>query len=168
MNALKEIYRVLQPTGVLGMIWNIEDYNAPRSWDITPGWETVMRDVTWTFDDNLPRFRHQRWKDVFDEQNRSDPLRLQFADPMFGLPIGESSVNFETWLSKEDVWKRYRTLSQIAVLSGEELEKVKKTLFDALNSEETQTDEQGRVAVHGKTFFAWTSRIPGEPLKSGG
>lgn len=25
MNALKEIYRVLQPTGVFGMIWNIED-----------------------------------------------------------------------------------------------------------------------------------------------
>ena len=25
MTALKEIARVLQPTGVLGMIWNIED-----------------------------------------------------------------------------------------------------------------------------------------------
>jgi hypothetical protein len=29
MYALREIHRVLQPTGVLGLIWNIEDCKLP-------------------------------------------------------------------------------------------------------------------------------------------
>ena len=29
MEALKEIARVLQPTGVFGMIWNIDDCTSP-------------------------------------------------------------------------------------------------------------------------------------------
>ena len=32
--ALKEIYRVLQPTGVLGMIWNIEDCEVYATADL--------------------------------------------------------------------------------------------------------------------------------------
>jgi len=127
-----------------------------------------MRDVIWTFDDDHPRFRHGKWRQVFEEQSRSDPLTVQFADPLFGLPLGEDYVPFETWLSKDAIWSRLRTLSQIAVLEGDDLERVKKTLFDAVNSAGTKTDEQGRVAVHGRTFIAWTSRIPGEPLQSGG
>ena len=127
-----------------------------------------MRDVIWAFDDHQPRFRHEQWKRVFDEQNKSNPLTLHFADPLFSLPIGEATEEFETWLPKENIWKRLRTLSQFAVLEGEELEKVKKKFYDAINSEETVTDNQGRVAVHGRTYFAWTTRIPGEPLKSGG
>ena len=127
-----------------------------------------MRDVIWTFDDQQPRFRHGRWKQVFDEQNKSNPLTLHFADPLFSLPIGEATEEFETWLPKEDIWKRLRTLSQLAILEGEELEKVKKTFDDAINSDETVIDDQSRVPVHGKTYLAWTTRIPGEPLKSGG
>ena len=127
-----------------------------------------MRDLVWTFDDGLPRFRHLEWKKVFDEQNSGNPLMLHFAKSLFGLPMGEATVAFETWLSKDDIWKRFRTLSQIAVLEGEELERVRNEFFDAINAEETVVDEHGRVAVHGRTLFAWTSRIPGEPLKSGG
>ena len=184
MDALREIHRVLQPTGVFGMVWNIEDCklslshkstmlsrvidNAPRSWDIHPGWEKVMNDVIWTFDDEKPRFRHEKWKAIFDEQNESNPILLHFADPLFGLPIGENTEEFETWLPKDAIWGRLRTLSQLAILEGSDLQKVKKTFEDAIDSPETVKDEQGRVAVHGRTYFAWTSRIPGEPLKSGG
>ena len=185
MTALKEIARILQPTGVLGVMWNIEDCkycplpsaapfptspsdNAPKSWDIHTGWESKMRDLIWTFDDDLPRFRHEKWKQVFDEQNASNPLTLHFANPIFGLPIGETTIDFETRLSKDDIWKRFRTLSQIAILQGDELERVKTEFFEAINADETEVDEQGRVAVHGRTFLAWASRIPGEPLRSGG
>ena len=184
MKALKEIHRVLKPTACFGMIWNIEDCeftiinlsttssslsdNAPKSWEMSTSWEKTVRDLTWTFDDSLPRFRHERWREVFDDQLKSTPFSISAADPLFSLPIGEGSVKFETWLSKDDVWKRYRTLSQIAVLEGEELETVKKAFWKALDGEEVQTDKQGRVAVHGNTFFAWTTRIPGEPLRSGG
>lgn len=84
------------------------------------------------------------------------------------MPLGEGSVPFEIWLSKEDVWKRYRTISHIAVLEGEKLERTKKAFDEALDAEGVQTDEQGRVAVHGHTVFAWTTTIPGAPLRSGG
>lgn len=183
MDALREIARVLQATGVLGMIWNIEDCmanidqtdhtlteyridNSPLSWKIHSGWESKMRDVIWTFDDDSPRFRHDKWREVFDAQVKVNPLALQSDDTLFGLPLGESSVEFETWLSKDDVWSRLRTLSQLAILEGEELEKVKKTFFDSVNSEDTKTDESGRIAVHGRTEFFWTNKIPTEPLKS--
>lgn len=84
---------------------------------------------------------------------------------MFSLPLGEDSVPFETWLSKEDAWNRYRTLSQIAVLDEEELGRVHGEFFKAIDTAEMK---DGKVAVHGRTFYAWTSRIPGEPLRSGG
>lgn len=102
---------------------------------------------------------------MFEEQSKSDPLSLHFADPMFSLPLGDDSFPFETWLSREDTWSRYRTLSQIAVLDGEELDRVRKEFFKAVDTAE---GKDGEVAVHGRTFFAWTSRIPGEPLRSGG
>ncbi|RMZ89111.1 hypothetical protein DV736_g3665, partial [Chaetothyriales sp. CBS 134916] len=117
IDALKEIHRVLQPTGGLGMVWNIEDYNSPLSWKIHEGWETIMRDVIWSFDDAMPRFRHEKWKQVFDSQSSSGD------DPLFSLPLGEGIEEFETWLSKEDIWNRVRTLSQLAILEGEELRK---------------------------------------------
>jgi hypothetical protein len=184
MTALREIARVLQPTGVFGMIWNIDDCeysnfalplrdsftadNAPKSWDIHAGWEEKTRDLIWTFDDDNPRFRHEKWKAIFDEQAAGNPLTLHFSDPLFSLPIGEGSVAFENWLSKEDIWKRLRTLSQLVVLEGDGLERVSNEYLDAINAEDTVTDEDGRVAVHGRTFFAWSTKIPPEPLKSGG
>ncbi len=125
------------------MIWNIEDCkehagpiqatqdvvsdaispdNAPRDWKMTTSWESTIHDLTWTFDDGQPRFRHEKWRKCFDDQLASSPLSLTSTDPLFSLPLGESSVKFETWLSKDDISKRYGTQSQIAVLEGEKLE----------------------------------------------
>ncbi|ETI26992.1 hypothetical protein G647_10091 [Cladophialophora carrionii CBS 160.54] len=168
MDALKEIARVLKPAGVLGLIWNIDDYNAPKSWSVHDGWEKTVKEIVWTFADDSPRFRHEKWRQVFDDQNASNPLSLHFADPLFGLPLGEGSVEFTTWLPKEDIWGRLRTLSQLAVLEGEELEKVRRRFEEGLESDGTQVDDAGRIAVHGRTVFFWTSKIPAEPLKSGG
>jgi hypothetical protein len=61
-----------------------------------------------------------------------------------------------------------RTLSQLAILEGEELERVRKVFEGALESEGTEVDEQGRYAIHGRTVFYWTSKIPKEPMRSGG
>jgi hypothetical protein len=127
-----------------------------------------MREVIWTFDDDSPRFRHEKWRQVFDDQNASDPLSMHLATPLFGLPIGEDSVEFTSWLSKEDIWGRLRTLSQLAVLEGEELDKIRTKFEESLKEEGTELDEQGRVAVHGRTVFYWSSKIPAVPLKSGG
>ncbi|KIW26196.1 uncharacterized protein PV07_09310 [Cladophialophora immunda] len=168
MDALKEIARTLRPAGVFGMIWNIDDYNTPKSWTIHRGWEQAMRDVIWTFEDGAPRFRHEKWRQVFEDQTASNPLSVNFTDPLFGLPLGEGSVDFTSWLPKEDLWGRLRTLSQLAILEGEELEKVRKTFDDSLRSEGTEINQDGLVAVHGRTVFFWTSKIPAEPLKSSG
>ena len=137
---------------------NVRD-NAPQSWAMS-GWEAAARDLTWTFDDHKPRYRHEEWKQVFDNQLKNNP-----AEPLFSTPLGEGSVPFEIQLSKEDVWKRYRTISHIAVLEGEKLEVTRKAFFKALD--DAQADEHGRVVVHGHTVFAWTTRIPSEPLRSG-
>lgn len=135
------------------------------SWDVHPGWAKTMRDIVHTFKDGTPRFREEKWKQVFDEQNRSNPLTLHFANPIFGLPIGEGDVAYEQRLHKDAIWSRLRTLSQFAVLEGEELERIKKTFFDAAEAEEQ--DEEGKIAVHGRTWYFFTSRIPDEPLKGG-
>lgn len=168
MDALREIHRVLRPTSVLGLIWNIEDYNAPKDWDIHQGWETTMRDVMWSLEDGHPRFRDMQWKKVFDEQGSSNPLAIFSSTPIFGLPVGEQTFDFSRWLSKDDVWNTFRTYSQVANLSSDRSAEVEKTFWNAINSTQTETDDQGRVAVHGKTVIAWTSSIPDDTLKSGG
>ena len=163
----RRLYVAVQFEIPLGMLMDPQD-NAPQSWKMSTNWEKAIHDLTWTFDDHMPRFRHEKWRQVFDDQLKSGPWSLSGADPLFTLPLGEASIKFESWLPKEHIWKRYRTLSQIAVLKGDDLERVKSTFFDALDAADVEVDDQGRVAVHGHTFFAWTTRIPGEPLVSGG
>lgn len=194
LDALEEIYRVIKPGGVLGMIWNIEDYNAPKDWE-TSGYEQKMKELTWQFDDGVPRFRHEKWKNVFDDQLGGNPLSIiKATDPMFGLPIGEEKIPFETWLSKEDIWNRYFSLSQVSVLKGEDLDvstspcsnpqdstnfssgapanaipqRVKKAVSDALNSDDVKPNAEGKVAIHGNTVVAYTTKIPGKPLREWG
>lgn len=161
--ALEEIHRVLRPDGVLGMIWNIEDWNAPRSHQATTRWEAEVQDLTWTFNDNQPRFRHEQWRAVFEEQSKSTPLSLLKAgDQLFSLPLGEHLEPFETWLSKDKIWERYSTISHIAVLQGEERERTHRSFMQALNGPEVETNEKGEVAIHGNTYIIWTSKIPKE------
>jgi hypothetical protein len=38
------------------------------------------------------------------------------------MPLGENKEEWKVWLSREGVWERYRTLGQVAILEGEELE----------------------------------------------
>lgn len=170
LDTLKQIHRVLKPTAVLGLIWNIEDYNAPKEWDIHEGWESTMRDVMWSeeLEDDQPRYRNLQWKKVFDEQGTGNPLLLHLSNPLFGLPVGEDSVEFTRWLSKNDVWSTFQTYSQVANLKEDQLAKVKDTFDKAINSSETEVNAESKVAVHGKTVFAWTSSIPDDTLRSGG
>ncbi|KAI9791557.1 MAG: hypothetical protein M1835_000236 [Candelina submexicana] len=157
--ALKEIHRVIRQAGVFGMIWNVEDYNQPEPWTPTTGWEAKIKAITWSFDDGAPRFRHEKWRDIFDGQLRSTPVTAPFADPLFSLPLGEESVPFAISMSKEKVWERYSTLSQIANLGGEEKEDVRRKVFEAIESSGEEQNEKGEVTLHGCTFFAWTTRI---------
>ena len=81
-----------------------------------------MREVTWSVEDEHPRFRHEKWREVFDKQLSTNPLSILTAESLFSLPIGEDSVRWSIWLGRDDIWRRFHTLSQIANLEGQQLE----------------------------------------------
>jgi hypothetical protein len=84
------------------------------------------------------------------------------------MPLDERSMPFQIMLRKEDMWKRYRTISYIAVLEGDALQRTQKAFDEALNVVDVQVDEQGRIAVHGQTVSVWTTRIQGSPSRNSG
>lgn len=156
--------------------------NSPKDYEATTPYETKLQQNTWSLDDGAKRFRHMEWLKVFDEQLKSSPLSIQSADPLFSLPLGEHADTWEVWLSKEDVWSRYYTLSHIANLKGEQLEvsscsapcslrvwyltefqQTKKHVFEILA--EAPTNEKGEVAIHGRTLAWWTTAVPSFPIK---
>lgn len=75
MKALKRISSC-DRGGVLGMIWDVQDClwnlananhcadwdadTSPQSWKATTTWETKMREVTWSEEDEHPRFRNEK------------------------------------------------------------------------------------------------------------
>lgn len=117
--------------------------------------------MIWTFDDSSPRFRHEKWRQVFEDQSTSG------QSPLFSVPLNEAALEFTSWLSKEDLWGRLRTLSQLAILEGEELQKVRGTFEESLKRPGTEVDEAGRVAVHGRTVLYWTQKVGEEPRGGG-
>lgn len=48
------------------------------------------------------------------------------------------------------------------------LQKTKKVVIDALESDDVEMNERGEISLHGQTVFAWTSAIPSAPLKADG
>lgn len=82
-----------------------------------------MQDFIWSLDDDQPRYRHEKWRTVFDEQIKSNPLSLTTsANPLFALPLAENKEEWDVWLPKEQIWERLNTLSQISVLEDQEKE----------------------------------------------
>jgi len=163
-DSLKEINRVLRPGAAFGMIWNVEDYNAPKSWPSTTKWEQTLKAIIATLDDGHPRFRNMVWKNVFDAQQDTTPFQtvkdqLTGNLPNFSLPLGEEGVEWTVWLDDEAIWKRYSTLSQIANLDAERKESVRKEVLGALEQEGVERNEKGEVELHGRTHLAWTSRV---------
>ncbi|KAH6648551.1 methyltransferase [Truncatella angustata] len=163
-DALHEIHRVLKPGAVFGMIWNVDDYNQPQTWEASTKWERKLKDFVLSLDDGLPRFRHLKWKEVFERQPPGNPLQVvrdTLLDrlPKFSLPIGEDSVRWTVWLSEDALWSRINTLSQIAVLKDQDRENAIKTFKAALGGDDVERNEKGEIAAHGVTYFAWTDRI---------
>ncbi|KAF2209918.1 hypothetical protein CERZMDRAFT_60985 [Cercospora zeae-maydis SCOH1-5] len=168
MDSLREIHRVLQPHGTLGLIWNIETYNAPRDHEAPSAWEAKLHDLNWAVaeeaGDKEPRFRHMEWKKVFDEQVKKTPLSLLVAsdDQLFSLPIAEHIEPFEVTLTAQRAWERFATLGHIAVLEGDLLARTKQAFMDAVNGPDVEKDADGSVTLHGNTHAFWTTKIPAE------
>lgn len=45
---------------------------------------------------------------------------------------------------------------------------IKRKVFEALQGGDVKRNQQGKVALHGQTVWAWTTAIPGAPLRNGG
>ncbi|KAI4155393.1 MAG: hypothetical protein LQ341_000185 [Variospora aurantia] len=142
--------------------------NAPESWEPRTAWEAMMKATMWSHNDDQPRFRHEKWRQVFEKQVSSSPFTIQTAYPLFSLPLGENSIDIVDWLSPEAIWDRFRSLSQIAVLKGEELEMVRKKVFTAMSAPDVEKNDAGELPLHGRVIYAWSSAVPGAPLKQGG
>ena len=60
IETLKEMYRVLIPTGHLGLLWNQRD--------ITVDWVKALADEIVPFEADTPRYHSEKWKQVFEQQ----------------------------------------------------------------------------------------------------
>ncbi|KAK3989199.1 hypothetical protein QBC44DRAFT_350759 [Cladorrhinum sp. PSN332] len=147
-DTLKEAYRVLKSGKGMGIIWNVEDYNKPEAWKATTEWEEKLNEWIRSIpSDGNPRFRDGKWRDAFNNQK------------LFSLPLGEQTVKWTVWLSEEALWSRINTLSQVAVLEGQERESAIRVFKEALQSDDVERNSKGEVALHGITYFVWTKKI---------
>lgn len=158
--ALEEIARVLRPMAVLGMIWNVEDYNKPRDWQASTKWEQKLNDMVHSLpDDGHPRFRHSKWPDVFTSQLASSPLQAlrggaSGKTPRFSLPLGEERVPFSIWLSEDELWRRMCTLSQMSIIvkkGGDEARELRTKFDEALRGDDVERNDKGEVNINGQT-----------------
>lgn len=138
--------------------------NAPQAWKATTKWEQKLKDIFTDLEDGHPRFRHMQWREVFEKQMDTTPLQTlkdTFIHnlPQFSLPLGNEDLKWTIYLTDNEVWSRYATLSQIANQEGERKEEVRRAVFEALKDESTERNDKGEVAVHGVTHLAWTSRV---------
>lgn len=44
----------------------------------------------------------------------------------------------------------------------------RKKVLEATGAADIEKSENGELELHGRTYFAWTTAVPGVPLKSGG
>ena len=139
--------------------------NKPADWKATTGWEQKLNDLIFTLtSDGQTRFRDNAWRDVFERQLDGNPLSairgvLTDRMPLFSLPLGEDSVPWTVWLTDEALWLRLRTLSHIAVLQETAKEEFYEKFRSIVREGDVERNEKGEIAVHGVTFFAWTSRL---------
>ncbi|TQS33394.1 hypothetical protein Golomagni_06263 [Golovinomyces magnicellulatus] len=148
-DALKEIHRVLQPNGSLGMIWNIEDFNQPREWEPSSPWEGKVKEMILSLDPTgPPRFRENKWWKIFNEGQK-----------YFSIPIGTQRTQATVWLSREALHSRLNTLSHIFILDEARKADFFKKVDEALDGEGTEWNDKKEIAVHTSCFYAWTKKL---------
>jgi hypothetical protein len=138
--------------------------NGPKSWTTTTKLDQELKDVVEGMEDGHPRFRHLTWRQVFEKQQDTTPSQTHRDTsthnlPQFSLPLGEDHMKWTVWLSDEEAWSRLSTISYIASQQGEDKERIRKRVFEALKDPSTVRNEDGKVAIHGATYLFWTPRV---------
>jgi hypothetical protein len=73
--------------------------------------------------------------------------------------LGEDKTEWTVLLTPELLWDRVRTLSHVSMLVDQGDTEFKRRFDEIVKGDDGEWDEQGRVAVHGGTPFAWTKKL---------
>ncbi|WP_236199097.1 class I SAM-dependent methyltransferase [Pseudomonas pseudonitroreducens] len=127
--ALREIHRVLQPGGHLGLVWNVRDERVD--------WVAEMARIVERYEGSTPRFHTGLWRQAFSGA-RFEPLRLrEFSYQHVGPP-------------EQVIVARILSVSFIAMLPQEQKQRVAEQLRELIAS---HPDLKGRdeIAVPYRT-----------------
>lgn len=99
-----------------------------------------------------PKFRHEKWMHIFDEQE-------SFAEKLFTAPISTEKKPFAHYLTRDALWSRLNTLSQIYILEGPAKQAFIDNFDAYLNKDKEAWNESNQIEVHGNVFYTWTQRL---------
>lgn len=136
--ALREIHRVLQPGGHLGLVWNVRDERVD--------WVAEMARIVERYEGSTPRFHTGLWRQAFSGA-RFEPLRLrEFSYQHVGPP-------------EQVIVARILSVSFIAMLPQEQKQRVAEQLRELIAS---HPDLKGRdeIAVPYRTEAYSTRALP--------
>lgn len=66
---------------------------------------------------------------------------------------------FQEWLTKDRLWDRVNTLSQVVTLQGESKEAFRARFDDILRDGDGKWNAKGEVEFHGVAVYVWTASL---------
>ncbi|EAL62446.1 hypothetical protein DDB_G0290001 [Dictyostelium discoideum AX4] len=135
VDAIKEITRVLKPGGVLYLIWN------NLSEDDNPIFQSTMelfRNNKQYTDDNSPKFRTGKWKQVFEDIKNDETLSKTLIDPNLQL----RKFKNEQITNCEKIIATTLSISFIALFPQEKKDKLVSMIKKSLDSLEDSKDNK--------------------------
>ncbi|KAI8882508.1 S-adenosyl-L-methionine-dependent methyltransferase [Backusella circina FSU 941] len=124
---LMEMHRVLKPKGYGILAWNLE--SSERA-----DWVGPLRSLYETYDEGVPQYRKNNWRNVFETDE---------AKELFKLPFEERVFENDFLVPKENIWPRILSKSYISCLEKEEQDELEKKVNGMLK--DIPVDENGLV-----------------------
>ena len=139
IESLTEIYRVLKPSGHLGLIWNQRDCRVP--------WVQALAEHIAPLEGNTPRYHSNQWKKVFENQTLFASVDLKIFQQQH---VG--SV-------EQVVSKRLLSTSFIAALPVIEQQKLKQE-FEHIVYQHTGLSLDQEICFPYQTFAYHFKKLP--------
>ncbi|KAI0437531.1 S-adenosyl-L-methionine-dependent methyltransferase [Xylaria telfairii] len=147
IESLKEMNRVLKSAGGgLGLIWNMEDYNSPRSLPVQTEWESQLRELIWSLDDYQPRFKSKVWHKPF-----FDPA----AKDLFTLPLNADTWRVERQIPVAELEGRILTYCMLQNADAEDARLHRRRILEIL---EAGSLLNGELVMRSSVVAVWTNK----------
>lgn len=125
--------------------------NQPLDWTAKYKWEESLKQQLNNLHAMGPgRFRDNLWYKVFDQPG---------AQALFTTPLATNRLPFSSNLTREVLWSRINTLSQVSVLEGTTREAFVQKFNQNLDNGEGEWNDHDEVAVHGWVYYTWTTKL---------